>query len=76
MRNEPTGEMPLGAALQILCDVHTRDNPEIGFELMMGATYEPHAHWFAPEEYLRAWEAVRRSAGLRTEKQKTPNEAA
>lgn len=61
-----TPEMCLVQALHILIGVHTRDDPEIGFTVIMGATpheftggsYDSHA------SYVEAWRVVRRALGV------------
>jgi len=70
MINEPTGQMSLGLALQILCDAHTRDDPKVGFalELSPRLDYQP----FTREEYVRAWKTVRFAAGYITDPPHTP----
>lgn len=68
--------MTLFRALQILANVHTRDDDYVGFVIEVGASAAHPATWNAYTadrgEYVRAWEEVRRqidmptSIGLRT----------
>lgn len=59
-------EMSLVHALHILIGVHTKDDPEISFAVIMGAlpheftgpSYDGHA------SYIEAWRMVRRALGM------------
>jgi hypothetical protein len=57
-----TDLMPLTQALGILARVHTRDDPELGCIVLMGATppplYDSHA------DYTEAWRSVRHAINL------------
>lgn len=56
--------MGLNEALRMLCEVHTRDDDEIGFTIVMGATPSPgDAAWY-DRNYAAAWETVRAHLGL------------
>lgn len=58
-------DMTLPAALSLLARVHTADQPEVGFEVRMGAIPE---QWdCSGAEYVRAWRLVREAAHMRTE---------
>lgn len=61
--------MTLYEALAILCQVHTRSHPELGFIIEIGASPESAAHVPGPmksvHDYVAAWEIVRKEAGLK-----------
>ncbi len=54
--------MPLGHALAILAEIHTRRDEVTGFVVMMGATPSS-----SHNDYVQAWESVRAAAGLPTQ---------
>lgn len=51
--------MTLQSALLTLCDVHTRDDEQIGFVIMAGATPPP---YLREGQYVEAWEVIREAA--------------
>ena len=61
--------MTLKEALAILCQVHTRSHPELGFIVESRCTPEEALHIPGPMkdvyDYETAWEVVRREAGLK-----------
>ena len=62
-----TVAMPLSKALHILATVHTRDDDEIGFSIMIGGC--SHSPWspVSPREYIEAWRSVRAHIHFQTE---------
>lgn len=61
--------MPLGQAMRILCDIHTRDYTRVGFQVVSGATFDEHSYSPAIQErgdYVEAWRVLRAAAGLPT----------
>ena len=65
-------EMPLGHALMILCEVHTRADSRTGFRVEIGATPRNFGN-VSEANYIEAWRVVRRAAGLQTETPDSPN---
>ena len=61
--------MTLKEALAILCQVHTRPHPDLGF-IIESSTPEEALHLPGPMksvfDYEAAWELVRKEAGLKT----------
>lgn len=61
--------MTLKEALAILCQVHTRSHPELGFIIEMSATPEEAKYVPGPMksvfDYEEAWSVVRRECGLK-----------
>ena len=57
--------MPLCRALRVLADIHTRDDDQVGFGLLMGATLE-WSRW-STGDYIAAWRAVREAVGMPSE---------
>ena len=53
----PPGLMSLDEALRRLAEVHTRDDHELGFQVVIGA--RPDLALIRGNEYVRAWAAVR-----------------
>ncbi len=62
--------MPLTKALTILATVHTRDDEQTGFHVIVGAHPDPHASPYSQGDYIRAWEAVRAHVHLQIEPKK------
>lgn len=62
--------MTLKEALAVLCQVHTRSHPELGFIIEPRQTPEEALHLPGPMksvfDYEQAWEVVRRECGLKT----------
>jgi hypothetical protein len=61
--------MPLSQAMRILCDIHTRDNAECGFDIIGGASPDRFSYSLAmrePGDYAEAWAVLRAAAGLPT----------
>jgi hypothetical protein len=59
--------MTLDDAIELLCRVHTRDDPEIGFTVQMGVA--PINPWDY-DNYVPAWEAlIQHRARRRKEKE-------
>ena len=62
--------MTLKEALAILCQVHTRSHPELGFIIEPRVTPEEALHLPGPMEnvfdYEEAWTIVRKEVGLKT----------
>ncbi len=62
--------MTLKEALAVLCQVHTRSHPELGFIIEPRVTPEEALHLPGPMktiyDYDEAWEVVRGEAGLKT----------
>jgi hypothetical protein len=57
--------MTLDEALRLITDVHTQDDPLIGFTISPGrGPYDQHR--FTVAEYLEAWEVIRKHLGLQT----------
>lgn len=60
--------MNLKEALAILCQVHTRPHPDLGF-IIEASTPEEALHLPGPMRYVfdyeQAWEIVRREVGLK-----------
>lgn len=54
--------MPLGQALYILADIHTRADDLVGFVIMSSARPE-YSRW-TESEYIEAWKSVRHNIGL------------
>lgn len=49
--------MTLEEALHILCDTHTRDHPDLGYEIPYGNMPPP---YISMHEYVEAWGVVRK----------------
>jgi hypothetical protein len=58
--------MPVDNALQILTSVHTRDDDATGFAVEMSVP-NPDLMVVSPEDYTRAWKAVRAYIHLQIE---------
>lgn len=56
--------MTLNKALSILVMVHTRDDDNLGFQVMIGA--RPNDALISGSEYLEAWRVVRDHLGMPT----------
>ena len=57
--------MPLCHALRVLAETHTKDDPEVGYQVHGSANlhFAPHGRG----DYIEAWGVVRRAVGLQTE---------
>jgi len=60
--------MPLGRALHILADIHTKDDDVTGFVVSMVGW--SHLYGVSQPDYVRAWESVRAHIHLQTEPKK------
>lgn len=49
--------MTIEEALNILCESHTRDHPELGYEIPMGALPP---RYINQSDYVEAWGVVRK----------------
>ena len=64
-------KMSLEAALEMLVEVHTRDDDLVGYQVMMGA--QPRT-WHNRGRYLEAWEVARRHIGRQVNPSPTPSD--
>jgi hypothetical protein len=65
--------MTLDQALDILIGVHTDDDPEVGFRILMGAAPGPFSAC-SHADYIQAWRVVREHNHFRTESGHYPGE--
>lgn len=61
--------MPLYKALLILASTHTRDDHEMGFVVVYGASAYNNTTQFTQDDYIRAWESVRANLHMQIEPQ-------
>ena len=52
----------LAVAIECLCRVHTRDDPELGFIVQMGAV--PGDYCVNERDYVESWRALREIIGM------------
>ncbi|GCA49267.1 hypothetical protein KGO5_01710 [Sinorhizobium sp. KGO-5] len=64
---ERKAQMSLDRALHLLARVHTRDDDQIGFVVVAGATAEAWGNGVSQVEYIEAWRTVRKHLHLPTE---------
>ena len=55
--------MTLEQAIRVLCEIHTRDDFGVGFQVVMEPRFSP---WITQDHYVKAWRVVREIAKLRT----------
>lgn len=54
-------------AIECLCRVHTRDDPETGFTVVMGAKPAPWENGVGEVDYVQAWKAMRSIIGAQVD---------
>lgn len=62
--------MTLDEALHIIASVHTKDDPDVGFVFLVGATCYDHFHPWSPEDHIEAWRVLRKHLHMQTEPQR------
>jgi hypothetical protein len=60
-------KMTLSRAINILASVHTRDDDQMGYVILAGASWHPHETPFSMEEYNEAWRVLREQSNMQTE---------
>lgn len=58
--------MELEEALHIIANIHTRDDEVTGFVVLAGAQWRPFETQWSQEQYVKAWEVVRRHTFMQT----------
>lgn len=58
--------MQLAEALHILANIHTRDDPDVGFVILAGAQWRPLESQWSQEQYIESWKVVRRHTFMQT----------
>jgi len=54
----------LCAAIEVLCRVHTKDDPELAFTVELSARPDPVMNGITQTDYVEAWRALREIIGL------------
>ena len=60
--------MTLDRALRLLATVHTKDDDQVGFVVVMGVSQVDwmHGYPYSQQQYIEAWEVVRQHLHLKT----------
>ena len=58
--------MELAEALDILANIHTRDDDAVGFVVLAGAQWRPYESQWSQDQYIEAWGVVRRHTFMQT----------
>lgn len=61
--------MTLDKALQVLADIHTKDDHQVGFVFMVGATAQNGMTRWSVNDHLQAWRAVREHLHMQVDPQ-------
>jgi hypothetical protein len=60
-------KMTLSKAIYILASIHTRDDDQIGYVILAGASWRPLETPFSQAEYTEAWKVLREQSNMQTE---------
>ena len=61
--------MNLNQALRVLADIHTKDDHQVGFVFMVGATAHHNMTRWSVDDHIQAWRVVREHLHMQVDPQ-------